>query len=72
MLEGAKALARMGSTVELLAAGPGTPQTENNLNVTVHRLRHRYGEVLREEMARTGATPEQVEEEIQDLFAALG
>ena len=46
--------------------------TENNLKVTVHRLRHRYGEVLREEMARTGATPEQVEEEIQDLFAALG
>jgi RNA polymerase sigma factor (sigma-70 family) len=45
--------------------------TENNVKVTVHRLRHRYGELLRAEIARAGATPEQVEEEIQDLFAAL-
>jgi len=45
--------------------------TENNLKVTVHRLRHRYRELLRAEIAGVGATPEQVEEEIRGLFAAL-
>ena len=40
--------------------------------VKVHRLRQRYGELLRAEIAKTVATPEQVEEEIQDLFAAFG
>ena len=45
--------------------------TENNLKVTVHRLRHRYGELLRAQIAATAATPEEVEEEIRDLFAAL-
>jgi RNA polymerase sigma-70 factor (ECF subfamily) len=46
--------------------------TESNVKVTIHRLRHRFGELLREEIARTAATPEAVEEEIRDLFAALG
>ncbi len=45
--------------------------TENNLKVTLHRLRQRCRELLREEIARTAASPAQVEEEIQDLFAAL-
>lgn len=45
--------------------------TESNIKVTVHRLRHRYGELLRAEIARTAATPEEVEAEIQELFAAL-
>ena len=45
--------------------------SESNVKVTVHRLRHRYGELLREEIARTAATPEEVEAEIRDLFAAL-
>jgi len=45
--------------------------SESNVKVTVHRLRHRYGELLREEIRRTAATPEEVEEEIRDLFAAL-
>jgi len=46
--------------------------TESNLKVTVHRLRQRCRELLRAEIAETAATPEQVEEEIRDLFAALG
>lgn len=45
--------------------------TENNVKVTVHRLRQRCRELLREEIARTAASPAQVEEEIQDLFAVL-
>ena len=35
------------------------------------RLRKRYGEILREEIARTVADPADVEEEVQALFAAL-
>jgi RNA polymerase sigma-70 factor (ECF subfamily) len=45
--------------------------SESNVKVTVHRLRQRYKELLRAEIARTAATPEEVEEEIRDLFAAL-
>ncbi|PYJ08885.1 MAG: RNA polymerase subunit sigma-24 [Verrucomicrobia bacterium] len=45
--------------------------TEGNLKVTVHRLRQRYRDLLRAEIAQTVATPEQVEEEVQDLLAAF-
>ncbi len=45
--------------------------TENNVKVTLHRLRERCRELLREEIARTATSTAQVEEEIQDLFAAL-
>lgn len=40
--------------------------------VAAHRLRRRYGELLRQEIAATLAAPDQVDEEIRDLFAALG
>ena len=45
--------------------------TVNNLKVTVHRLRQRYRELLRAEIARTAATQAAVEEELRDLYAAL-
>jgi RNA polymerase sigma-70 factor (ECF subfamily) len=45
--------------------------TVSNLKVTVHRLRQHYRELLRAEIARTAATPEEVEEEICDLYATL-
>jgi len=45
--------------------------TVNHLKITVHRLRQRYGELLRQEIARTAATAEAVEEELRDLHAAL-
>ena len=35
------------------------------------RLRKRYGEILREEIARTVADPDDVEDEVRALFAAL-
>jgi RNA polymerase sigma factor (sigma-70 family) len=41
------------------------------VKVTVHRLRHRYGELLREEVAHTLANPADTEAEIQHLLAAL-
>lgn len=45
--------------------------TEANVKVSVLRLRRRLGELLREEIAKTAATPDEVEEEIRDLFSAF-
>jgi RNA polymerase sigma-70 factor (ECF subfamily) len=42
------------------------------LKVAVHRLRQRYGELLRAEIAQTVADPSEVDEEIRYLVAALG
>ena len=44
--------------------------TEGALRVTVHRLRQRYRELLRAEIASTVASPDQVDDEIRSLFAA--
>ena len=38
----------------------------------VHRLRHRYRELVREEIAHTVASPAEVEDELRWLFAAVG
>jgi RNA polymerase sigma-70 factor (ECF subfamily) len=45
--------------------------TEGAVKVAVHRLRQRYREVLRAEIAETVATPAEVEDELRCLFAAL-
>jgi RNA polymerase sigma factor (sigma-70 family) len=45
--------------------------TEGAVKVAVHRLRHRYRELLRDEIAQTVAAEEQIDEEIRDLFDAL-
>ena len=45
--------------------------TEGAVKVAVHRLRRRYRELVRDEIAQTVTTDAQVDEEIQDLFAAL-
>ena len=45
--------------------------SESNVKVTVHRLRRRYRELLREEVAATVDTPEEANEEIRHLFATL-
>lgn len=41
------------------------------LKVTVHRLRRRFGALLREEVGETVAAPDEIDEEIRDLFRAL-
>jgi RNA polymerase sigma-70 factor (ECF subfamily) len=46
--------------------------TEGAVKMAASRLRRRYGEILREEIARTVADPAGVEEEVQALLAALG
>jgi RNA polymerase sigma-70 factor (ECF subfamily) len=45
--------------------------TEGAVKVAVHRLRQRYRQLVRDEIAQTVSTPEQVDEEIRDLFASL-
>ena len=46
--------------------------SEGTLKVTVHRLRRRYRELLRLEVAQTVASPAEIDGEIRHLFAALG
>ena len=45
--------------------------TEGAVKVAVHRLRRRYRDILRDEIAQTVTTEEQINEEIRDLFTAL-
>jgi RNA polymerase sigma-70 factor (ECF subfamily) len=42
------------------------------VGVAVHRLRQRYRECMRFELAQTVASPEDLEEEMQYLFSVLG
>lgn len=46
--------------------------SEGAVKVAVHRLRRRYGELVREEVAGTLADEAEVEAELADLIAALG
>lgn len=46
--------------------------TEAAVKMTVHRLRQQYRTLLREEIGRTVESPEQIDEEVCALFAALG
>jgi RNA polymerase sigma factor (sigma-70 family) len=54
------------------AFGQQFGMTEGAVKVAVHRLRRRYRELLREEIARTVDEPGEVEAEIRELFAILG
>jgi RNA polymerase sigma-70 factor (ECF subfamily) len=52
-----------------VAAKLGT--TEAAIKMAVQRLRRRFAEVLREEVAHTVAGPEEIDDEIRALFAAI-
>jgi DNA-directed RNA polymerase specialized sigma24 family protein len=45
--------------------------SEGAVRMAAHRLRRRYGELLRAEIAQTVASPQDVDEEVRFLFAAL-
>jgi RNA polymerase sigma-70 factor (ECF subfamily) len=45
--------------------------TEAAAKMAAHRLRRRYRELLRDEIAQTVSSPEEVDEEIRELFAVL-
>jgi RNA polymerase sigma factor (sigma-70 family) len=46
--------------------------TEGTVRVSVHRLRRRCRALLRDEIAQTVTSSEEVDDEIHDLFTALG
>ncbi len=45
--------------------------SEGAVKVMVHRLRRRFGALLREEVGDTVSTPEEVDDEIRELFRVL-
>jgi len=45
--------------------------SEQAVKVAVYRLRRRYQELLRAEIAQTVASPDEVDQELRDLFAAV-
>lgn len=53
------------------AVGAALGMNEANVKVTVHRLRKRYRDLLRDEIAQTVANEAEIEDEIRHLFAAL-
>jgi RNA polymerase sigma-70 factor (ECF subfamily) len=57
--------------VSLAAIAAELGMTEGAVRMAASRLRKRYAEILREEIARTVAEPAEIEEEIRELFAAL-
>lgn len=65
-LAGRTAEASYGEAAQELAT------TEGAVKVAVHRLRRRYRELLKDEIAQTVAGPEALEDELRDLLAALG
>jgi RNA polymerase sigma factor (sigma-70 family) len=45
--------------------------SEGAVKVALHRLRRRFGEILRSEIAHTVSNPEEIDDEIRQLFAAI-
>jgi RNA polymerase sigma factor (sigma-70 family) len=59
------------SDIPYAQAASALDMTEGAVRVAIHRLRRRYRELLREEIAQTLSDPAQVDEEMQALFSAL-
>jgi RNA polymerase sigma-70 factor (ECF subfamily) len=60
------------SSVPYRDAAAELDMTEGAVRVAIHRLRRRYRELLRDEIAQTVTSDDQIDEEIRDLFTALG
>ena len=60
------------STVPYRQIADELGKTEGAVKVAVHRLRQRCRELLRAEIAQTVSGPEEVDEELRDLFSAVG
>jgi len=65
------ALTTDADEVRYAAVAARLETTEGAVRVAVHRLRKRYRELLRAEIAETVTDPAQVTEELQTLFAAF-
>lgn len=51
--------------------GEAFGMSEGAVKVAVHRLRQRFGQLLREEIAQTVGTDDEVEDEVRQLFDAV-
>lgn len=56
---------------EYAAIAPRLGLTSQSVAVSVHRLRQRYRELVRAEVANTVSSPTEIKEEMQHLFTAL-
>jgi len=45
--------------------------SEGAVRVALHRLRRRFGQLLRDEIAQTVASPQEIDGEIRHLFMAI-
>ena len=61
-----------GAGGDYQAAGKELGWTDNAVRVATHRLRGRYRELLRAEIAHTVGSPDDVDDEIRWLFQVLG
>jgi len=59
------------STEQLKEVAQRLDMSESNVRVTLHRMRKRFAELFRQEVAQTVARPEDLEEEMQALLEAL-
>ena len=64
-------LSSVGGEASYASAGETLSINAGAARVAVHRLRKRYRQLLREEIARTLADPAMVEDELRSLFAAF-
>jgi RNA polymerase sigma factor (sigma-70 family) len=72
LFEQLKACLTMGKgAIPYLEAAQALGLAEGAVRVAVHRLRKRYRELLREEIAQTVSEPAQLEEELRALFSAF-
>jgi RNA polymerase sigma-70 factor (ECF subfamily) len=65
-------LSGSGRTKDAASAAAELGMTESAVKVAAHRLRSRYRELLRAEIAQTLEDPGGVDDEIRDLFSVLG
>ena len=64
-------LTEVSRTVRYAEIAAQLGASEGAVKTAVHRLRRRYREILRAEIAETVADPGEIEDEIRNLFAAL-
>ncbi|HEY2800988.1 MAG TPA: hypothetical protein VGI85_10355 [Chthoniobacterales bacterium] len=66
-----KLLAREFGQPSQAEIAPELQMTENAVKQAFHRRRHRYRQLLQEEIAHTVAVPEDVEDEVRHFIAVL-
>lgn len=71
LFESLKGFLTSGDAVPYEVLAEETGMKVGALKVAAHRLRQRYGQQLRLQIAKTIADPEQVDEELRLLFSAL-